>query len=96
MIKKPRKKLFTKLRAKLKTKKFKSMAFRNRRFSFRRPPFRRPYRRSGGGGNIVYRVVPRPLRGLLLPIAIIGGAIFLFKDQIRPLIDKLKNHTTAS
>ena len=108
MITKPRKLKTNKLRAlKSKYSKIKktSMAFfkRNRRSFGRKRSFRprmsfRPRFRSGGYRRsssipIVGRFIPRAIQPLLVLAAIVGGAWYFFKEPLKGLLDKLKNHT---
>jgi hypothetical protein len=80
----------------MKKYKTKSMAFFNRRRSFGRRSFRprynnnrrsfRSYRPSLG----INKILRSPI---LILFALVGGALYLFRDKIQPLIDKLKSHT---
>ncbi len=54
---------------------------------------RRSYRGGGSKLGIISRIIPRALQPLLLSAAVIGGVWYFFKDQLKPMIEKLKNHT---
>jgi len=96
-----------KLRAftnKFKRLKQKSMSFFNRgrrsfgRRSFGRPRFSRPMRprfRSYRRNSIplVGRFIPRSIQPLVILAALVGGAWYFFKEPLKAMIDKIKNHT---
>jgi hypothetical protein len=87
--------------------KQKSMAFfKSRRFGgrsnygggynkprYNKPRFSKPrYNRGGSRIPIVGRLIPRALQPFILLAAIVGGVWYFFKDQLKPMIEKLKNH----
>ncbi|MDN3584738.1 hypothetical protein [Mucilaginibacter flavus] len=62
---------------------------------YNKPRFnnRRSYRGGGSRIPIVGRLIPRALQPFILLAAIVGGVWYFFKDQLKPMIEKLKNHT---
>jgi len=107
---KPQKQRVRAFKNKYKQLRKKSMAFFNRgrrfgrrnfsrgfkpRFNNFRPRFSRPrFRRGGNRIPYVGRFIPRALQPLLILAAIVGGVWYFFKDQLKPLIEKLKNHSS--
>lgn len=66
---------------------------------YNKPRYNKPRysgrRSSGRGGSripIVGRLIPRALQPFILLAAIVGGVWYFFKDQLKPMIEKLKNH----
>ena len=96
----------TRFRVRAKAKQFKTktrMAFGRFRRRFRRfRPFRRfrSFRRrpryNGGGNGVRVPFVGRSGNKLILLLAMLGGIIYLFKDHIKPLMDKILHNNTPA
>jgi hypothetical protein len=93
------------LQIKYKKLKQKSMSFFKPRRSpygggYNKPRYNKPRynnrKSSYRGGSripIVGRLIPRALQPLIILAAIVGGVWYFFKDQLKPMIEKLKNHS---